>query len=44
VQQQQATGRDGSQASSTRNPRALQRNRSIDEIPIAEHRWQLSYC
>lgn len=42
--QQQAIGRDGSQALLTRNSRAIQRNRSLDELPIAEHRWQLSYC
>lgn len=46
VQQQQDTGRDNSQALLTRNSRADQRQKRqhMDAIPIAEQRWQLSYC
>jgi len=46
AQQQQGTGRDSSQALLTRNSRADQRKKRqhMGVIPIAEHRWQLSYC
>lgn len=49
VQHQQDAGRDSSHSSQalvTRNSRTDKRKKwhHMDVIPIAEHRWQLSYC